>query len=99
MRTAAMLLEIDSDAVGRGFYCGVGVAITLREIDQQIALAVDVHVRRMNRHGLATIGSGRQFLNIRLDQGQRVLGDVAPVRYDESNGLAYIGDLLAGQNK
>ena len=46
VRAAAVLLEVDRQPVRRSRNGRIGVAIALDEIDQQVALAVDMHVGR-----------------------------------------------------
>ena len=94
-----MLLKAHGQAVRSRRNGGIGVAVALDEINQQIALAMDVHVGRVGRQCVTAIRSGRQFLNVRLDQCQRILGNIAIVRHHQRNRFAHIRNLSAGQNE
>ena len=87
VRAAAVLLEVDGQPVRRSRNGRIGVAIALDEIDQQIALAVDVHVGRAGRERVAAVRRGGQFLDVGFDQRQRVLGDIALVGDDHARSL------------
>ena len=99
MRAAAVLLEVDGQAVRRRRNGGIGVAVALDEIDQQVALAVDVHVGRAGCERIAAVRRGGQFLDVDLDQRQRVLGDVALVGDDQRDRFADVSDLPARQDE
>ena len=99
MRAAAMLLQADGQPVRRRRNGRIGVAVALDEIDQQVALAVDMHVGRAGRQRVAAVRCRGQFLDVDLDQRQRVLGDIALVGHDQRDRFADVGDLLARQNE
>ena len=94
-----MLLEVDGQAVRRGRDGGLGVAVALGEIDQEVALAMRVRVGRAGRERLAAVGRSRQLLDVQRDQRQRILGDVAAVRDHHRDRLADVSDLLARQDE
>jgi hypothetical protein len=67
MCAAAMLLQAHGQAARRHRRGGIGVAVDLDEINQQVAFAVEVHVGRVARQCVTAIRGGGQFLNVRFD--------------------------------
>src|SRR5947207_1795108 len=80
MRPAAMLLEVDADAVRRARKCLRDVAIRLSELDQKIVVACAVGAGCVRREGLAAIGHRGKRLVVDCNQGRGVFGDVTRLR-------------------
>src|SRR5436190_3088331 len=97
MRPAAMLLEVDADAVRRARKCLRDVAIRLSELDQKIVVACAVGAGCVRREGLAAIGHRGKRLVVDCNQGRGVFGDVTRLRDYHRNGLADEGHFLLGK--
>ena len=99
VRTAAVLLERQTQTTRRRFDCRVGVAIIRDELGEYVTLSIDMRLGRSVGHRLAAVGGRRQVLDIDVDQGGRVFRNIAVVRDDEGNRLADIGHFARRQDE
>ena len=99
MPGAAMLPEVLVEDMRRLVEGGLGVAegYFVRGDDVGVELAADCGSARFG--GLAAVRGGWQHVVIDLDQGSRVLGDVAVIGDDDGDRLADIGDFAVGERE
>jgi hypothetical protein len=99
MRAAAVLFQIDGDAVRSARKCPSDVAVGLREFEHHIAGSTAVGTAGLRRKGHAAVGYGRHRIVVDCDQGSRILGDAAALCDDDRHGLTDKRNFVLGENE
>jgi hypothetical protein len=96
---AAMLPERDRRAVRRLRERGRDIAVALHEAGADIVLRIAMRQGRARRETRAAIGHDRQQLVLDLDEGRRILGDIAAFGEHDGHALARLRHLVAHERK